>query len=427
MRYPIVFVLFILLFSAQFVAAQAPLTTGYYVIVAAYKNTREDYAQKFTDQLTAKGHEAHYGLSKSGKLYLVYVHYDTDRKESLTAMKGTRQKGEFPDAWVRVVKARDQQPVMAAQTETAAEKAAEQKPVAASKENTPVAVTPVTATTQPNTPDPVKEPAPAVQPSTAAAPETTTTSASEPEKPALPFTLPAQNTKVFFNLVYATKNISVDGEVQIIDTERSRLIEKKRGNNYVVLPDPKSKSDQLTLTADVFGYRKMQHEIKYPLPLADTVQDFISAGDSAVVITFELVRYQRGDVQTLYNVYFYNDAAIMLPESKYELNSLLQMMQENENYRIKLHGHSNGSHHGKILGLGPNKNFFDMEGTVQGQGSAKDLSGQRAGTIKEFLVANGIAGNRVEVKAWGGKKPIYDRHSANAKKNVRVEVEILSN
>lgn len=427
MKRPVLVALLFTLFAAQFAAAQAPLTTGYYVIVAAYKNTREDYAKKFSDQLIAKGNDAHYGLSKSGKLFLVYVHYDTDRGESLTEMKGTRQKGEFPDAWVRVVKNGDQQSVVA-QTETTPAKAAEQTPPATHKENTPVAVTPVKETAQPSsTPDPVKEPTPVTQPSATVTPETTTTPASESEKPATPFALPEQNTRVFFSLVYATKNIPVDGEVQIIDTERSRLIEKKKGNKYVVLPDPKSKSDQLTLTADVFGYRKMQHEVKYPLPLADTAQDFISAGDSAVVITFELVRYQRGDVQTLYNVYFYNDAAIMLPESKYELNTLLQMMQENENYRIKLHGHSNGSHHGKILGLGPHKNFFDMEGTVQGQGSAKDLSGQRAGTIKEYLVANGIAASRVEVKAWGGKKPIYDKHSPNAKKNVRVEVEILSN
>jgi outer membrane protein OmpA-like peptidoglycan-associated protein len=147
---------------------------------------------------------------------------------------------------------------------------------------------------------------------------------------------------------------------------------------------------------------------------------------TTIVVLFDLVRYHKGDIQTLYNVYFYNDAAIMLPESKYEVNSLLEMMQENPKYTIRLHGHSNGNYHGKILSLGPEKNFFTMEGAVQGMGSAKDLSGQRAETIKEFLVANGISVDRIEVKAWGGKKPLYDKHSANAKKNVRVEVEVLS-
>ncbi len=405
-------ILFVLLLLAHAGIAQAPLSSGYYVVVAAYKNTREAYAIKYTDGLKAKGHEAHYGLSKSGKLYLVYVHYDNDRAESLTEMKGERKKGEFPDAWVRVVKD-GQPPVEVAKAEPAVT-------------NTPVPVTPATVAPQPvaptasekasePVPSPVQETAVVAEPEKAAV-------VSQPETPKDKF----QGTWAYLNLNYSTKNEQIPGEVELIDTDRSRLIEKAKGNRVVVLPDPKSKTGQLTLVADVFGYRKVQHEIKYPLTIADTTQNFISVGDSALVITFDLIRYHRGDIQTLFHVYFYNDAVIMLPESKYELNSLLQMMQENPELKIRLHGHSNGNHSGKILALGPNKNFFDMEGTVQGQGSAKELSGQRAGVIKEYLVTNGIAAERIEVKAWGGKKPIFDKHSVNAMKNVRVEVEILN-
>jgi hypothetical protein len=60
-------ILFVLLLLAHAGIAQAPLSSGYYVVVAAYKNTREAYAIKYTDGLKAKGHDAHYGLSKSGK------------------------------------------------------------------------------------------------------------------------------------------------------------------------------------------------------------------------------------------------------------------------------------------------------------------------------------------------------------------------
>lgn len=405
-------ILFVLLLLAHAGIAQAPLSSGYYVVVAAYKNTREAYAIKYTDGLKAKGHEAHYGLSKSGKLYLVYVHYDNDRAESLTEMRGERKKGEFPDAWVRVVKD-GQPPVEVAKAEPAVT-------------NTPVPVTPATVSTQPvtpATPEKVSEsvPSPVQETPVVAEPEKAAV-VSQPETPKDKF----QGTWAYLNLNYSTKNEQIPGEVELIDTDRSRLIEKAKGNRVVVLPDPKSKTGQLTLVADVFGYRKVQHEIKYPLTIADTTQNFISVGDSALVITFDLIRYHRGDIQTLFHVYFYNDAVIMLPESKYELNSLLQMMQENPELKIRLHGHSNGNHSGKILALGPNKNFFDMEGTVQGQGSAKELSGQRAGVIKEYLVTNGIAAERIEVKAWGGKKPIFDKHSVNAMKNVRVEVEILN-
>jgi outer membrane protein OmpA-like peptidoglycan-associated protein len=66
-----------------------------------------------------------------------------------------------------------------------------------------------------------------------------------------------------------------------------------------------------------------------------------------------------------------------------------------------------------------------MEGARQAVGSARELSFQRAETIKEYLEINGVSADRIEIKAWGGKRPLYDKHSANAKKNVRVEVEIL--
>lgn len=404
------FTLLMLLLAAQAVHAQARLSTGYYVVVAAYSNMREAYASKYTDGLKAKGHEAHYGLSKSGKLYLVYVHYDNDRNESLTEMRSERKKGEFPDAWVRVVKDAASEEV--AQTEISATTPVAQNPAEITTSNPSPASTPIAQPTPEKTDEPALE---------------TVQQTPTPAKPVVPETPKEkfQGTWAYLNLNYSTKNEQVNGEVELIDTDRARHIEKVQANQVVVLPDPKSKTGQLTLVADIFGYRKVQHEIKYPLTLADTTQDFIRAGDSALVITFDLIRYHQGDVQTLYNVYFYNDAVIMLPESKYELNSLLQMMQENPNYRIKLHGHSNGKSSGKILALGPDKNFFDMEGTVQGQGSAKDLSEQRAGVIKEYLVTHGIGADRIEVKAWGGKKPLFDKHSVNAKKNVRVEVEIM--
>jgi outer membrane protein OmpA-like peptidoglycan-associated protein len=233
------------------------------------------------------------------------------------------------------------------------------------------------------------------------------------------------NTEVFLSLFNAQNNRIVEGEVEVIDTDRAKLITKVKGNEYLVLSDPKSRSGQLTLICNVFGYRKIQQEINYPLPLADTVKDFIDLMGTTLVINFNLVRYHRGDLVTLFNVYFYNDAALMLPESKYELNSLLQLLQENPAYKIRLHGHTNGNYHGKIISMGTEKNFFSLTGSKQTTGSAMDLSYNRADVVKEYLVSNGIDPGRIALKAWGGRRPLYDKNSANAKKNVRVVVEIL--
>jgi outer membrane protein OmpA-like peptidoglycan-associated protein len=234
------------------------------------------------------------------------------------------------------------------------------------------------------------------------------------------------NTEVFLSLYNARNNRIVDGDIDVIDTERSRLITKVKGNEYLVLPDPKSKSGQLSLICESFGYRKIQQEINYPLPLADTIKPHIDLMGTTLVINFDLVRYHKGDIGTLFNVYFYNDAALMLPESKYELNSLLQLMNENPNYRIRLHGHTNGNYSGKILSIGEDKNFFSLEGASQGIGTARDLSRNRAEVIRDYLISNGVDASRMEVKAWGGRRPLFDKNSTNAKRNVRVEVEILA-
>ena len=105
----------------------------------------------------------------------------------------------------------------------------------------------------------------------------------------------------------------------------------------------------------------------------------------------------------------------------------LNMMQENEDYEIRLHGHTNGNSAGKIIRLSDDsRDYFTLDdSSVEGWGSAKQLSTDRAETIKRYLVDNGIDSKRIDVKGWGGKQMIYDKNSSSAKKNIRVEVEVL--
>ncbi len=411
--------LIVFLFCLKTGFSQSELPSGYYVVVAAYDDRREGFAKRYTDQLNAKGYQAQYGFNSARNLFFVYVNYFTELKPSLVDMKRVRQKGEFIDAWVRVVSGDIIAKTLA--TETKSETQVKQtEAVAVTKPVEPEPIQPVTEEKKPVAEQPLVTEQPVVEVLTEEEPVE-----EEGEKIVQHKQMTLGNTDVFLSLFYGTKNRVVEGEVEVIDTERSRFVTKVKGNDYLVLPDPKSKSGQLTLTCDVFGYRKIQHELNYTLPLADTVNEYIELMGTTIVVEFDLIRYQKGDIHTLYNVYFYSDAAIMLPESKYELNSLLLMMQEDPTCKILLHGHSNGNYHGKILALGPDKNFFTMQGATQTIGSAKELSGQRAGTIKEYLTVNGISSDRVEVKAWGGKRPLYDKHSVNAKKNVRVEVEVV--
>ena len=390
----------ILLFSSTAASSQdlKELAPGYYIVVSAYARSQEKMAQQYVEVLREKGQDADYGYNSSRKFYFVYLKYFDNLRESLGDMKKTRESGTFTDAWVRVVSG-DIQPVAVSDSSRPPGSIAVASPA-------PKAIEPTESV-------PEKAQAPDEIPVT-----------DNPEIVQYPV-MTLGNTEVFLSLFNARNNRIVEGNVEVVDTERAKLITKVKGNEYLNLPDPKSKSGQLTLICDVFGYRKIQQEINYPLPLADTVKDFVDLMGTTLVVNFDLVRYHKGDLATLFNVYFYNDASVMLPESKYELNSLLQLLQENPKYRIRLHGHTNGNYHGKIITMGPEKNFFSLTGSEQRAGTAKELSYGRAEIVKEYLVSQGIQPDRMELKGWGGRRPIYDKNSANAKRNVRVVVEIL--
>ncbi|MEJ0034401.1 MAG: OmpA family protein [Bacteroidota bacterium] len=69
--------------------------------------------------------------------------------------------------------------------------------------------------------------------------------------------------------------------------------------------------------------------------------------------------------------------------------------------------------------------YFTLTGAKEGNGSAKKLSQKRAEAIREYLAQQGVDPTRMLTKAWGGKKPIYDKLSTTAYANVRVEVEVI--
>ncbi len=387
--------------SPGYAQSSQPLEPGYYIVVAAYSPNHENLANRLIQTLHTEGFEAKYGLHERTNLLLVYVKYYDNLRGSILEMQQIRRTTRHTEAWVRVVPGD-----------------------VVVKQSPPV---------QESTPKPADN---GVDVSPTHEEQTLPEQKYQDPKDTIVVTdneeivqhkqMTLGNTEVFLSLFHARNNRIVEGEVTVVDTERAKEITRVKGNEYLVLPDPKSKTGQLTLICEAFGYRRLQYEINYPVPLADTVKPYIDLMGTTIVVNFDLVRYHKGDIATLYNVYFFNDANVMLPESRYELSMLLQMMQEVPSYRIKLHGHSNGNYHGKIIKMGPEKNFFSLDGSVTAIGSAKELSQLRAEIIRDYLIENGISTDRIEIRSWGGRKPLFDRNGPNARKNVRVEVEILS-
>lgn len=232
--------------------------------------------------------------------------------------------------------------------------------------------------------------------------------------------LVAGGRKVYFHVYQASNQKEVSGEITVVDTQRNRKLQRLPSNEDVVMAPPGGTGNVL-LVSDIFGYRQAQETFNFNNPS----DSFERNPDGTVVVPFELVRLQKGDISVMYRVLFFIDAAIMRPESQVEINSLVTMMEENPHYKIRIHGHANGGKSGKIITMGDNNDFFSLTNSREGSGSAKKLSKKRAEVVRDYLIANGISADRTEVKAWGGKLPLYDRRSAQAQENVRVEIEIL--
>lgn len=226
-----------------------------------------------------------------------------------------------------------------------------------------------------------------------------------------------------FRVIRKDDSTEVKSEVVVVDVDVAKKMGTFEGNKVVEIEKPRGKSGLITVTTHMPGYRRIQHTVNFINPSGDSIQ----FQDSTIVLSFELTRLQKGDME-LSEIYFFRDAAIMRPESRYEVTSLADMMKENPRYKIRIHGHTNGNASGRIIYMKDNPDeWFALKNTKEGSGSAKKLSQERAQVVKKYLASQGIDPKRMEVKAWGGKKPIYDKLSPQAQSNVRVEIEILQN
>lgn len=371
-------VIFVLLLFSISSFSQNPSSTEtdlYYVVIGAFANPRN--AAEFTENAKKKHLDAQSTFIPTRKLHYVYIQETPDKGDAVSLAVKLQRESTFSDTWVYSSLLTDH-PVAVKIDKT--ELVQEEKPQTEIVEEKKAEVVPVK---------------------------------------------PADGSKSFvFRMRSVDTGENVTGDVDIFDADiiKGRKLVSYRGND-VVNVKPINKSGNLLVVCDQFGYRKVQLPVNFNDP---KIEDAVTLENGNIVINFDLVRLKKGDKVVMYNVYFFNHAAIMRPESRYEVNALLEMLKEKPTSRIKIHGHANGNDFGQIITLGNSKDYFALSSqNDEGKGSATKLSEERARVIQSYLVSQGIDINRMELKAWGGKMPIYDKDHAMAHANVRVEIEIL--
>ncbi len=359
--------------------AQSQSEISHYVVIGAF--AKHDNAIRYTDYANKLNFSAQYAINPARNLYYVYLLEASDRKRAFSFMMKIRVETEFKDSWVFSGKLGQE----------VKETVVEVKPVE------PVVVEEVQ-----------EKPVIIEQPIVKEEPVLVV----EEKKP--------EGKPFYFKLINSGKEVL--GEIHILESLRATQYQAFNGNEVVYLPAPRNAAKTWIVSVQAPGYRPVDLTMDYNSPAE------ISSGvgsQSEVIIPIELVRSKRGDFIEFNRVRFFGNSAIFQPESKLELDGLVELMKEQPKYKISVHGHCNGKQSRNIVVKGESTEFFETSlKNSRETVSAKQLTQYRADLVKEYLISQGIDAKRIKTKAEGGNAMIYPPTGALSGFNDRIEVEV---
>jgi len=389
----------ILLFNTG-ALAQSP--RQYYVVIGAFAN--QNNAVRWADYATRKNFNGQYAINPANQLYYVYILHTTDKRQAFAFDIKVKAETEFKDVWV-FIGSLGLEP---------AEEVALQKPVEQPKEvvaekpgEDPLPVEIV------KRPEPVKTEEPKKEPPIDSA--LLKPVAAEEKKP--------EGKPFFFKLVNNKTGQPVTGEIHVMETVNATQYQVFKPNELVYLKAPLNSTGTYQVVTLAPGYQEMGRVVNFRDPASSAAE---TGPSQEAVINLPVVKVKLGDYIEFANVRFFANSAILQPESKNELDGLVDLMKENQKYKISIHGHCNGDKPRDITTRGKSTEFFATSpDNVRTSASAKELTQLRADIVKDYLVSQGISADRIKTRAEGGKMMIYPPNSTLAARNDRVEIEIL--
>lgn len=385
MRFVSLFFFLSFLFICTLCFSQETLTP-YYVIIGGFE--KEQNAQQFCTYAHEQNLPAVYAFNEERKIFYVYVRATQEKDVAFEIVKAVQQNSVFKDAWVF-------NGVLSGSN--------------LAKKTQPVQRPPVSRSVEEVKPDPiVSEP-----PETPASPVS-----EEPVETSAPVGKP-----FVFRLVNAETGSPLNGLVRLQEREKANQFRGYNGNEKVYVTPPANRSGKWHVVCQVVGFKQYRKPINYAE--AEQIAGASIGPDQEVIIPIQLERVKRGDYIEMEGVKFFQNTALFTPGSERELEELYAMMEENPDYHIRLHGHTNGKGSRDIVSIGNSTNFFNPDvANAKSHGSAKELSLLRAELVKSYLENKGIDGSRISVKGEGGTQMIFDAGTTLAGMNDRVEVEI---
>ncbi len=380
-----------LLLASICFTAQSQDARRFYVTIGVF--VKESNAKNLKEKATQQGYDVRYGQKPNGNLHYVYVLSTTDKQSAEKLVAKLRSETEYKLAWIfigyLVGDVIEETPVV------------ETKPVV---EPTPVIPTPTPVVDSVKT-APIEKPVekPEEKP--------------EVKKPAgKPF---------YFKLVSEKDGTEIkSGEVHLMESSAATQYQSFKPGEVVYLSAPKNKNGTYSIATQVPGYAQATTVIDFQNPTET------KGASEESIIEIVVPKAKKGDYIDFANVKFFKNSSILQPVSQGELDGVVDLLKENPKYKIKIHGHVNGTQDRESFTRGPNSSFFATNPSADvdhKKMSPKDLSLARAETVRDYLVSQGIEKDRISVKGEGGRIPLYPTGGTLGQLNDRVEIEFVKN
>jgi outer membrane protein OmpA-like peptidoglycan-associated protein len=124
-----------------------------------------------------------------------------------------------------------------------------------------------------------------------------------------------------------------------------------------------------------------------------------------IVLDIDLEKASEGTTAILENIFFDLDKYDLKDKSVTELQKIVRFLKENPGLKVEVSGHTDNS----------GAETYNLQ-----------LSERRAQAVYNYLVANGIASERLRLRGYGAGKPIADNNTEEGKqKNRRIEFKLI--
>ncbi|MBA3647746.1 MAG: PD40 domain-containing protein [Chitinophagales bacterium] len=195
----------------------------------------------------------------------------------------------------------------------------------------------------------------------------------------------------------AGSGLPIAATIQLIDLDNGKIImaansDPNRGNYLVSIPAGKNYALNVAAKGYLFyseNFSLKEHNADKPY-LIDVALKPIEVGSSVI----------------LKNIFFETDSYVLKDQSKAELNKLIDLLKQNTSLKIQVTGHT------------------DDQGSDDHN---QRLSENRAKSVYDYLVANGISPARLSFKGFGKTKPIASNSNEEGKaQNRRTEFTVTA-